>query len=164
MPGRFHAPERVFTPQPTSWPYEMTNIHFLFNAPDRLLAACGIAARRLQQGSRLAVYCRNNTRLAAFDQMLWEYERTAFVPHVHADDPLASQTPIVLYGAPPPAAYDWVLNLDDDCLPETVRYAHIVEIVARGDVERAAGRARWRHYQSAGHTIVQHDLATNDLP
>lgn len=142
----------------------MTNIHFLFNAPDRLLAGCSVAARRLQQGTPLVVYCRNHSRLAAFDQMLWEYERAAFVPHVYADDPWASQTPIVLYGAPPPAEYAWVLNLDDDNLPAAERYDHIVEIVAEDEAARAAGRARWRRYQAAGHTIVQHNLAANDLP
>lgn len=142
----------------------MTNIHFLFNTPDRLLAGCSIAARRYQQGSPLAVYCRNNARLHAFDQLLWEYERAAFVPHVRADDPNAGQTPVVLYGTPPPTGYDWVLNLDDESLLEAARYAHIVEVVAQDEAGRAAGRARWRHYQSAGHTIVQHDLATNDLP
>src|SRR5690606_721239 len=129
----------------------------------RLRAACNIAAHRFRQGEPLAVYCRNGTRLDAFDQLLWEYERAAFVPHVRAEDPLASETAIVLYQAQPPADYAWVMNLDDECVPDTGRHAHIIEVISNQDRDRAAGRARWRAYQAAGLTIVQHDLANHDL-
>lgn len=142
----------------------MTSIHFAFNTADRLRAACDISARRLRQGQSLAVYCRNMTRLDSFDQLLWDYERTAFVPHVRSGDPLATQTPIVLYDSPPPTECAWVLNLDDECVPEAARYANIIEVISNEDRDRAAGRARWRLYQGAGHTIVQHDLANHDLP
>lgn len=142
----------------------MTSIHFSFNATDRLRAACNLAAHRFRQGQPLAVYCRNVTRIDAFDQLLWEYERAAFVPHVRADDPLAGDTAIVLYHTPPPADCAWVLNLDDECVPEATRHTHIIEVVSNQDRDRAAGRSRWRAYQAAGHTIVQHDLANHDLP
>nr|MBF0685759.1 DNA polymerase III subunit chi [Pseudomonas sp.] len=142
----------------------MTSIHFSFNAADRLQTACLISARRYQAGDSLGVYCRDTQRLAVFDRLLWDYERAAFVPHVMEHDPLAFETPIVLYTTKPDARHGWVLNLDDDCVPEAASFANIIEVVASSDAERAGGRARWRTYQAAGHTIVQHDAARNDLP
>lgn len=143
---------------------DMSSIHFSFNAADRLQTACLISARHYQAGNSLGVYCADMQRLAAFDRLLWDYERAAFVPHVMQDDPLAAETPIVLYTTRPDARHGWVLNLDDDCVPEAGSFDNIIEVVARTESERAGGRARWRAYQAAGHTIVQHDAARNDLP
>lgn len=112
----------------------------------------------------MAVYCRNTARLKTFDRMLWDYERAAFVPHVGAEDPLAGETPVVLYATTPGAGQAWVLNLDDECVPDAAGFANIIEVVAADERERNEGRARWRQYQAAGHTIVQYDIAKNDLP
>jgi len=142
----------------------MTSIHFSFNAPDRLLTACRIAARRHEAGDALAVYCRNLTRLKHFDRLLWDYERAAFVPHVDETDPLAERTGVVLYANPPPPTRPWVLNLDDDCIPAAAGFRHIIEVVSADASDRRQGRARWRQYQAAGFNIVQHDVADNDLP
>ncbi|WP_338617135.1 DNA polymerase III subunit chi [Pigmentiphaga sp. CHJ604] len=142
----------------------MAAIHFSFNAADRLRAACLIAERRYRAGDPLLVYCSDVQRLEAFDVLLWEYEPAAFVPHVFADDALAHATPIVLHRKPPANGSAWILNLDDGCVPGPDRFANIVEVVSRADDERQRGRARWREYQRAGHSIVQHDLAQNQLP
>ena len=142
----------------------MTSIHFSFNSRDRLQTACQIAAKHYQAGNKLAVYCQDTSRLKAFDRMLWDYKRTAFVPHVGAQDPLAADTPVVLYAKPPAPGHDWVLNLDDECVPGAGDFGNIIEVVPAAERDRAQGRARWRAYQAAGHAIIQHDLAKNDLP
>nr|WP_170235420.1 DNA polymerase III subunit chi [Verticiella sediminum] len=134
-------------------------MHFSFNAPDRLLTACHLAAAHYREGGRLAVYCSDKRRLHAYNRLLWEYERGAFVPHLPAADPLAERTPIVLYDSPPPAEARIVLNLDDACVPEAQAYERILEVVGGGDAERERARRRWRDYQQAGHTIHRQDIA-----
>lgn len=142
----------------------MTNIHFSFNATEKLQIACLITAKHYAAGDALAVYCRDKARLAAFDRLLWDYQRSAFVPHVGADDLLAGSTPVVLYARPPAAGHAWVLNLDNECVPQADTFANIIEVVGIQRDERARGRERWRHYQAAGHAIVQYDLAHQELP
>ncbi len=142
----------------------MTQIHFTFNTPDSLRAACEIAARRYRRGERLDVFCSRPERLAAFDELLWQYEPTAFVPHLPVRHPLALQTLIRLHDEADTLAAPWVLNLDIECLPGPERFAHIVEVVSTADDERSAGRQRWRQYRAAGLALVQHDAARNDLP
>ena len=65
----------------------MTRIDFAFGAPDRLRMACQVVRKRVLAGQRLVVYCKDGSRLAAFDRMLWAFDDTAFVPHVLANDP-----------------------------------------------------------------------------
>jgi DNA polymerase IIIc chi subunit len=49
----------------------MTRIDFAFGAPDRLRMACQVVRKRYLAGQRLVVYCREGSRLAQFDRMLW---------------------------------------------------------------------------------------------
>lgn len=142
----------------------MADVHFSFNAPDRLLTACHLAASRHAAGERLAVYCRDKRRLHTWNRLLWEYERGAFVPHLPAADPLAAHTPVVLYDSAPPTEYRVVLNLDDDCVPGAPAYATILEVVGPGEAERERARLRWRAYQQDGLTIHRHDVASQESP
>ena len=137
----------------------MADVHFTFNAPDRLLAACHLADASYRAGERLAVYCRDKRRLHAFNRLLWEYARTAFVPHLPAADPLSAQTPVVLTDAAPGDGFAAVLNLDDDCVPPTPGVARILEVVSTDAGERTQARDRWRAYQAAGHALQRHDLS-----
>ncbi|WP_241131666.1 DNA polymerase III subunit chi, partial [Achromobacter xylosoxidans] len=103
----------------------MTRIDFAFGAPDRLRMACQVVRKRYLAGQRLVVYCKEGSRLAAFDRMLWAFDDTSFVPHVLANDPLAAETPVVLTAGDPWQAAQaavadgqpqpWLLNLDDAC-------------------------------------------------
>ena len=147
----------------------MTRIDFAFGAPDRLRMACQVVRKRVLAGQRLVVYCKDGSRLAAFDRMLWAFDDTAFVPHVLANDPLAPETPVVLTaGEPlqalqaagqPDQAQPWLLNLDDDCPPGFDAFERLLEIVSDDPDDKQAARQRWRTYQTAGHVPQSHDLS-----
>ncbi len=134
-------------------------VDFLFNTPDRLLAACRVAAKRQRLNEPLVVYCRDEQRLAAFDQRLWDFDELAFVPHVQAGDPLEAVTPVVLWnGVGKVQPRPWLLNLDDEPLPLLAGVERLVEVVSLDDADRQRARERWRHYQAAGLEITRHDL------
>jgi len=144
----------------------MNQVDFAFGCRDRLRTACVIARKRYRAGQRLVVYCADSARLTAFDRMLWAFDDTSFIPHVHANDPLAATTPVVLTAAspeharqamgeaPPPA----LLNLDDDCPPDCDAFAHIMEVVSDAPEDRQAARQRWRIYQAQGRELKAHNL------
>lgn len=147
----------------------MTRIDFAFGAPDRLRMACQVVRKRVLAGQRLVVYCKDGSRLAAFDRMLWAFDDTAFVPHVLANDPLAAETPVVLTAGDPLQAAQaagqpdqpqpWLLNLDDDCPPGFDAFERLLEIVSDDPDDKQAARQRWRTYQTAGHVPQSHDLS-----
>lgn len=147
----------------------MTRIDFAFGAPDRLRMACQVVRKRVLAGQRLVVYCKDGSRLAAFDRMLWAFDDTAFVPHVLANDPLAPETPVVLTAGEPLQALQaagqpdqpqpWLLNLGDDCPPGFDAFDRLLEIVSDDPDDKQAARQRWRTYQTAGHAPQSHDLS-----
>lgn len=146
----------------------MTRIDFAFGAPDRLRMACQVVRKRYLAGQRLVVYCREGTRLTAFDRMLWAFDDTSFVPHVLVNDPLAAETPVVLTAGDPQQAAQtaagdsqnppWLLNLDDGCPPGFEAFGRLLEIVSDDPDDRQAARQRWRFYQDAGHPPQSHNL------
>ncbi|KGD95811.1 DNA polymerase III subunit chi [Achromobacter sp. RTa] len=148
----------------------MTRIDFAFGAPDRLRMACQVVRKRFLAGQRLVVYCKDGSRLAAFDRMLWAFDDTSFVPHVLANDPLAADTPVVLTAGDPQQAAaaasqgghpapSWLLNLDNDCPPGFEAFERLLEIVSDDPDDKQAARQRWRAYQGAGHAPHSHDLS-----
>jgi DNA polymerase-3 subunit chi len=53
---------------------------------------------------------------------------------------------------------DWLLNLDDDCPPETDSIGRILEIVTNDPDDRARARERWRIYQKLGADLRAHQV------
>jgi DNA polymerase-3 subunit chi len=144
----------------------MSRIDFAFGAPDRLRMACEVVRKHVAAGRKLVVYTRDEQRLAHFDRLLWSFDPTAFIPHVHADDALAADTPVVLTLQPPDpptakpgADQPWLLNLDLQCPPGVAHFERVLEIVSNHDEDKQAARERWAQYKADGHTVNGHDVS-----
>lgn len=141
----------------------MSRVDFAYGAAHRLRAACRTAARHVQAGHRLLVYCTDARRLGRFDSLLWDFDPLSFIPHARLDDPLADQADVLLI--PDAAALDaapaaqWLLNLDLACPPGAERFARILEIVSGHEADQQAARDRWARYREAGHDVRGHQLA-----
>lgn len=141
----------------------MTRVDFAFGAADRLLKACEVTRKQVAAGRRLVVYTRHAARLAKFDRLLWQFDSTAFVPHVLSSDPLADRTPVLLEPTRPDPALGadgaWLLNLDTECPPEAASFPRILEIVSGHPDDKAAARERWRAYQANGFELRAFDIS-----
>lgn len=145
----------------------MSRIDFAFGAPNRLDMACRTVARHVQAGRRLLVYCSDPRRLERFDNLLWSFDPTSFIPHVHTNDPLASDAAVILAGDAAALAATpgegWLLNLDLECPPQIERFERILEIVSEHETDRNAARLRWAAYRAAGHDVRSHDVSGGNL-
>lgn len=141
----------------------MTRIDFAFGAPSRLRMACDVVRKHYLAGRRILVYSRDQVVLTRFDRLLWSFDPAAFVPHVKAGDPLASDTAVVLTpslpAAPDPNQQPWLLNLDTQAPTHAEHFERILEIVSGHDADKQAARLRWRAYEAAGHTLRAFDVS-----
>lgn len=141
----------------------MTSIDFYFNAGDRLQVACRLAGKALAQGRQLLVYAPEGDTASRLDKLLWTWPATGFVPHCALHDPLAADTPVLIAAdAETPKHCDVLLSLSAACPPHFERFERLLEVVGTDEVERTAGRERYRYYRSRGYAIVNHDLAQAD--
>ena len=140
-----------------------TRVEVGFWGSDRLLIACDVVRKQVAVGRRLVIFTQHEGRLSKFDRLLWQFEPTAFVPHVASNDSLAAVTPVLLESGPPDPTLGmegvWLLNLDIHCPPEAAAYTRILEIVSQHPDDKAAARSRWRQYQEAGFELRAFDIS-----
>jgi DNA polymerase III subunit chi len=141
----------------------LTEVSFHFNVPDRLAYACRLLRKAMRKGARVAVSAPAET-LAALDRSLWTFDPTDFVPHVRLAAgaeiaPRLRATPIWLveHAADAPG-HDVLLNLGQETPTGFESFARVIEIVSTGNDDRAAGRARWKHYAGRGYAITRHEV------
>ena len=143
----------------------MARIDFAFGAAEKLTQACQTTYRQYLAGHKLVVYCSDRQQLKIFDTKLWAVEPTAFVPHTSPTDPLAEQAPIWLVSEgladvlARASEHAWLLNLDEQCPPTLGKVTRVLEIVSEDEEDKAAARARWAAYKSAGHDLKAHRLS-----
>ena len=139
----------------------MTSIDFYFNAGDRLGVACRLAGKALQQKKRVLIYAPQTELAQRIDRMLWTAQAVSFIPHCAVHDPLAASTPVLIAGddeLAPDLSCEVLLNLASDCPPFFERHERLLEVVARDDEDKRAGRARYAFYRDRGYAIRNHDL------
>ncbi len=143
----------------------MTSIDFHFNTPDRLEYACRLIRKIVNAGQAnaaapLVVFCQDEDRLQQFDDLLWQFSPTDFIPHVRATDPLAKDTPVLLTAddARLPV-HHLLLNLDDAPPPFFSRYVRLLEVVSLLDDDKLKARERFTFYRDRGYAMTRHDLS-----
>jgi DNA polymerase-3 subunit chi len=137
----------------------VTRIDFYRYAADKLGFACRLATKAYEKPARLVVYSADRQRLARFDQQLWTFAATKFVPHCFLESPLAAETPIVLAATGDALPHhDVLLNLDDEWPPFFATFERLLEIVGSDEDDKQRARARYAFYSKRGYDIQVHDV------
>jgi len=138
----------------------LTQIFFYHNASDRIAAVAALIGKAYTQKKALLVFAPDGELASTLDRHLWMHPPTGFVPHVHADSPLASETPIVITGDLESSAQnERLFNLSADVPTGFSRFTSVIEVVGRADDERLAGRERAKFYKDRGYEVQFIDLA-----
>lgn len=137
----------------------MTRIDFHSNIQDRIAYACRLTRKARASASQIVLLATESDRLA-LDQALWTFSELDFLPHVAANHPLATQTPIIL--AAPDAAelphQQILINLSGVTPQYFARFERMIELVGCDEAGIAAGRERWLYYKERGY-LLKHIVA-----
>jgi DNA polymerase-3 subunit chi len=135
------------------------NFYVLNDTADRDLFACRLCQRALSEGLALFVWCESPEQLAQFDQLLWTFQATSFIPH-ETDD---ASAPICLSVEHPESLAAWAgrpvgcLNLNSSAV-DPIGFERVIEIIAGSDSAKASGRERFKAYKQRGITPVTHQI------
>lgn len=139
----------------------MAEVVFLTGVAEVLDFTGRLLRKKYREGARVAVYAPPSL-LQRLDQALWVADQLDFTPHVmlRAGAALPSavmveRTPLWLLARPDPALRcDSGINLGCDDLDLAGVHERVAEVVSVHPDEVAAGRARWKRYESQGHQLV----------
>jgi DNA polymerase-3 subunit chi len=123
-----------------------------------LLLACELAKKACAAGQPLLVLAASQAQAEALDELLWEFDADAYVPHQLAgtdeDDDI---TPVLI--AAPEAVVPLralVLNLREAAVPDG--FERVLEVVPADESARGPLRARWKDYQARGIEVGKFDM------
>jgi len=145
----------------------MTEVHFHFNVPDRLVYACRLLRKALRSGASGVAVCGPEATLSRLDRLLWTFEPQEFIPHVllragETLPPRLQRTPIWLVGRAEQGAHHPVLvHLGDEPAAGFESYSRLIEIVSTAADDRESARRRWKHYAGRGYAIHKHELGAS---
>ena len=139
----------------------MTEVAFHFGAADKIGYACRLLRKAVHAGASIEVVSDLPT-LERLNGLLWAVSATDFITHCGAatEGVLRELSAVQLSESPSaPATRQVLVNLGSTVPTGFDRYRRLIEVVGTDEEDRATARARWKHYASAGYTIVRHDLA-----
>jgi len=138
----------------------MTRIDFYHGVDDKLQFACRLTAKAVEQKMRVVIFTPHSEVARKIDHLLWTWQATGFLPHCHAHDPLAAETPVLLAYDDGALPHDEVLvNLDHLQPVFFSRFQRLIEIVGCDDGDREPARERYRFYRDRGYEIHRHDMS-----
>lgn len=138
----------------------VSKVEFHTQAQNRLQYACRLLRKAAASGAQVLVTADEET-LMQFDQFLWTFSGTDFVPHCFHNAPMQvlANTPIVLTPTPPVhATQEILLNLGSDVPAGFEQFARIIEIVSEDVNDKQQARSRWKQYASSGCELSSRDL------
>ncbi|ASU39924.1 DNA polymerase III subunit chi [Herbaspirillum sp. meg3] len=133
----------------------MTRIDFHSNVPNKLAYACRLVRKARAAQCKIVLLGKDRNELAQLDQLLWSFSEQDFLPHVHANDPLAAQTPVILTDS---EAVDLphhhvLINLSGTTPEHFARFERMFEIISSDEADKATGRDRYRFYKERGYPL-----------
>ena len=134
----------------------MTRVDFHSKVPDKLVYACRLVRKARAANMHVVVFTRDRQQLEALDEALWTFSEQDFLPHVMADDALASQTPVILTADAEAALphHQILINLSGETPAHFARFERLFEVISTDEDDLAAGRERYRQYQQRGYPLT----------
>ncbi len=130
-------------------------------APEQqLLFACRLTLKAWRLGRQVYLYAKDATQCQTLDQLLWQFQADAFVPHQILDTQTALKAPVVISHQPAPApCSDLLINLHDKPCPFAAQFARVAELIVNSEAARMRGREHFRHYREQGHRLTSHPIS-----
>jgi DNA polymerase-3 subunit chi len=123
-----------------------------------LLLVCELARKACDSGQPMLILSTSMIQAEALDELLWEFDPDAYVPHqiagIDEDDDLA---PVLI--VPPELQAPMrplVLNLRAEVVESG--FERVLEVVPADDSARGPLRERWKRYKERGLEVNKFDM------
>jgi DNA polymerase III subunit chi len=122
-----------------------------------LLLVCELARKAHDANLWTLVLVRDEEQAQRLDELLWEFDENAYIPHQIAGDDEDELAPVLI--ATPDSDTPLrpvVINLRD--APVAGSFERVLEVVPADDSARGPLRERWKQYQARGLDLKKHDM------
>lgn len=129
------------------------------------LLACQLAQLLYRSGQWIYIHCDDQSQAYQVDELLWQFEPSAFVPHNLKGEGPAKGAPVEIGfdRVGPNVRRPILINLANDIPPFAGNFSQIIDFVAGDDARKAIARNRYRQYRDQGFALNTQDLATQPI-
>ena len=119
---------------------------------------CRLTEKAWRKGNRIFMHCPDRHVATRFDDLLWTYRDTSFLPH--AVVPCEEEVPVGIGTSDdPPPGFDLLINLTTSVPDFFSRFERVVETTGITDQQREEARERYRFYQQRGYALETHKIS-----
>lgn len=114
-----------------------------------------------QGGHQVYVHCDSKQQAHHFDELLWAFKDTSFIPHnLYGEGP--KQAPLIQFGfeADPKSHRNVLINFNNTVPEFQSRFKRILEIHDQSSEQQATQQDHQSFYESQGHTVNSHAINT----
>lgn len=147
----------------------MTDIDFYILAAQqpeqRLDFACRLIEKAYRSRCKVYVHFDNQQQATSFDEHLWNYRESSFIPHTLIDkaNEADENCPVMIgYGDQKPEFFDVLVNLANKIPTTFARHKRILEVVIQQDDVLTETRNHYRYYKERGYPIQNIDMRMSD--
>ena len=123
-----------------------------------LLLVCELARKAWDSDQPLLIFAASAEQAEVLDELLWEFDPDAYVPHqIAGSDEDDDITPVLI--VPPQMQAPMrplVINLRKDAL--TGDFSRVLEVVPADESARGPLRERWKQYKDRGLEVQKFDM------
>lgn len=155
----------------------MTDIDFYIlsaqESTQRLDFACRLVEKAYRSRCKVLVQLNNQAEAKAFDELLWSYRDSSFIPHklldnsesdssIDTDESELSCHVHIAFDDQTPPHFDVLINLADEIPSKFARYNRVLEVVIQQDATLESTREHYRFYKQRGYPINNIDMRMKD--
>ncbi|ABI38211.1 DNA polymerase III chi subunit, HolC [Shewanella sp. MR-4] len=132
---------------------------------DMYQLACRLAQQGFIHQQQVYIHCQDKNIAFEIDELLWQFEPSAFVPHNLKGEGPTTGSPVEIGfdRLGPNKSRQLLINLADQVPPFAVNFGQIFDFVANDDQHKAIARERYRQYRGLGIELTTQNLATHPL-
>ena len=122
-----------------------------------LKLGCELVRKAYDSNQWTLILARDAAQAEELDELLWEFDPDAYIPHQIAGDEEDELTPVLI--ATPEVdvpARALVINLRDDAFAGACE--RVLEVVPADPSAREPLRERWKQYKARGFEVNKHDM------
>lgn len=123
-----------------------------------LLLVCELARKACDSGQPMLIFAASAAQAEVLDELLWEFDPDAYVPHqIAGTDEDDDVTPVLIV---PPEMQAPMRALVINLRNETVAgdFLRVLEVVPADEIARAPSRERWKQYKERGFEVQKFDM------
>lgn len=118
----------------------------------RLQFACRLIEKAYSLGHSIYIQAASAEQANTLDELLWQFNRSSFIPHGLADSESAQGDTIIIGDKPPASSHsDVLINLGSQVSTAHGQFARINEIISADEESLLQGRQRYRFYKEQGY-------------